>query len=256
MNAVHDALSTLDILSPLSWTVRHSDRARHVRIAVEFDGTVIITVPPRCRPSRAIDAVREHQHWIHKTILKQQQRGTSIVSKQLVTGETFTYLGHQYRLDLAGQDGRKDSENGGPPPRAIFANRNTAAAVVSWYQRQGQNWLDHTIPTLAARACVRPGLRWRIAKYSRPLAAMPGNWGYYSSAEHQVTIHWAALQMPFEWAQCLAAHEVAHAATPGASHSEPWKAAFSDLCPAWRSLEPKIKAAHGLELWLGTIRSA
>jgi predicted metal-dependent hydrolase len=259
MNTVHDALSTLDILASLSWTVRQSDRSRHVRIAVEFDGTVLITVPPRCRPSRAVDAVREHQYWIHKTVLKQEQRGTSIVSKQVVTGEIFPYLGHRYRLQLATPDGRENTDTrqgAGPvdglPPLAIGASSRTAAAVVGWYRRQGQNWLDHTIPTLAARAHVKPGLRWRIGKYSRPLATMPSNWGYYNSADHQITIHWAALQMPYEWAQCLAAHEIAHAANPRDGHSKLWKAAFTELCPEWRNLDPKIKAAHGLQLWLGT----
>ena len=74
---------------PLPYDVRRSDRARRIRVAVEHDGRVVVTLPRRARDRDAATAVTELRGWIDRRRAEAAARRAALAG----TPGTVPYLG-------------------------------------------------------------------------------------------------------------------------------------------------------------------
>ena len=81
-------------VSDLPYTVRRSDRARSVRVRVEHDGEVTVTLPRRARDREAAAAVRELRPWIDRRVADAAAARAAIPREP----GTVPYLGGRLRL--------------------------------------------------------------------------------------------------------------------------------------------------------------
>src|SRR5919198_2849092 len=125
------------------YTLRRSPRARRVRVSVESDGGVLVTLPRRASAREADEAVRELAPWIER-----RRRALARAAAEVArTPGTVPYLGAELRL--VEQRDRTRVHRRGDELLVPAAGREEA--LERWYRR-------------AARAEVVPRLDAAVAR--------------------------------------------------------------------------------------------
>jgi predicted metal-dependent hydrolase len=205
-------------MAPVSeYTLRRSPRARRVRVSVESDGGVLVTLPRRA-PARAADeAVRELAPWIER-----RRRDLARAAAELArTPGTLPYLGRELRL--VAEPARTRVHRRGDA-LLVPAGASAAAAVERWYRR-------------AARAEIAPRLDAAVARAGTAYAKLTirgqrTRWAS-CSASGAMSFNWRLLLAPEPVLDYVVEHEVCHLEVP--DHSARFWRLLESRVPDWRA---------------------
>jgi predicted metal-dependent hydrolase len=111
----------------LDYTVRRSERARRVRVSVEADGAVRVTLPRRAPARAAAEAVRELRPWIDR----RRQALERAATERARTPGTLPYLGRE--LVLRPEPGRTRVHRRGD--LLLVPGGSGRDAIERWYRR-------------------------------------------------------------------------------------------------------------------------
>jgi predicted metal-dependent hydrolase len=204
----------------VEYTVRRSERARRVRVSVEPDGAVRVTLPRRA-PARAADeAVRELRPWIDR---RRAALARAAVENERTPG-TVPYLGRE--LLLRPEPGRTRVHRRGDVllvPAGAPGDAAPRDAIERWYRR-------------AARAEIAPRLDAAVARagtsYSGlTIRAQRTRWASCSS-RGGMSFNWRLLLAPEAVLDYVVEHEVCHLEVM--DHSPRFWALLEARVPDWR----------------------
>jgi predicted metal-dependent hydrolase len=197
------------------YTLRRSPRARRVRVTVESDGAVRVTLPRRA-PARAADeAVRELAPWIER-----RRRALARAASEIArTPGTVPYLERELRV--VPQAGRTRVHRRGDLLLVPEAGR--APALERWYRR-------------AARAEIAPRLDAAVARagtsYSRlTIRGQRTRWASCSTGGG-MSFNWRLLLAPEAVLEYVIEHEVCHLEVM--DHSPRFWRLLESRVPDWR----------------------
>jgi predicted metal-dependent hydrolase len=197
------------------YTLRRSDRARRVRVSVERDGAVAVTLPRRAPLRAADEAVRELAPWIER-----RRRALAHVAADVArTPGTVPYLGRE--LTLVMQPRRTRAHRKGDVLLVPAADRE--AALERWYRR-------------AARAEIGPRLDAAVARagssYKRlTIRGQRTRWASCSSGG-ALSFNWRLLLAPEPVLDYVVEHEVCHLEVM--DHSRRFWRLLESRVPDWR----------------------
>jgi predicted metal-dependent hydrolase len=210
------------------YNLRRSPRARRVRVSVESDGAVLVTLP-RQAPLRAADeAVRELAPWIERR-RRALERAASAVAR---TPGTVPYLGRELRLVpeprrtrvhrrgdsllVPAAEAAAGDPVGGPGPGG-------APAIERWYRR-------------AARAEIAPRLDAAVAQAGTSYTKLTirGQRTRWGSCSHTgaMSFNWRLLLAPEPVLDYVVEHEVCHLEVM--DHSPRFWGLLESRVPDWR----------------------
>jgi predicted metal-dependent hydrolase len=197
------------------YTLLRSPRARRVRVSVESDGAVRVTLPRRAPLRDADEAVRELAPWIER-----RRRGLARAAAEVArTPGTVPYLGAELRLVPQPQRTRVHRRGD-----ALLAPvRDAEAALERWYRR-------------AARAEIGPRLDAAVARagtsYTKlTIRAQRTRWGS-CSATGAMSFNWRLLLAPEAVLDYVIEHEVCHLEVM--DHSQRFWRLLESRVPGWR----------------------
>ena len=205
-------------MGELDYTVRRSERARRVRVSVEPDGAVRVTLPRRAPARAAAEAVRELRPWIDRRRAALERAAT----EQARTPGTLPYLGGE--LVVRHEPGRRRVHRRGDvllvPSSGGAASRD---AIERWYRR-------------AARAEIAPRLDAAVARAGTPYTGLTirsqrTRWASCSS-EGGMSFNWRLLLAPEVVLDYVVEHEVCHLEVM--DHSPRFWALLEARVPDWR----------------------
>jgi predicted metal-dependent hydrolase len=196
------------------YTLRRSPRARRVRVSVESDGAVRVTLPRRA-PARAADeAVRELAPWIER-----RRRALARAASEVARAPgTVPYLGRELRL--VPQPGRERVHRRGD---ALLVPEEPGHALERWYRR-------------AARAEIGPRLDAAVARagtaYARlTIRGQRTRWASCSTGG-AMSFNWRLLLAPEAVLDYVIEHEVCHLEVM--DHSPRFWRLLESRVPNWR----------------------
>ncbi len=206
-------------MAALPYTVRRSDRARRVRVSVEGDGAVRVTLPRRAPARAAAEAVRELQPWIER---RRAALERAAVERERTPG-TLPYLGGE--LALRAEPGRARVHRRGDvllvPGGARDADAR--AAIERWYRRAARAEIAPRLDAAVARAGARhTGLTIRGQRT---------RWASCSSTG-AMSFNWRLLLAPAAVLDYVVEHEVCHLEVM--DHSPRFWALLQSRVPDWR----------------------
>jgi predicted metal-dependent hydrolase len=197
------------------YELRRSSRARHVRVSVESDGAVLVTVPRRA-PARAADeAVRELAPWIER-----RRRALARAAAEVArTPGTVPYLGRE--LTLVPQGGRTRVHRRGDT--LLVPATRYEDALERWYRR-------------AARAEIGPRLDAAVARAGTSyngltIRSQRTRWASCSS-NGGMSFNWRLLLAPEPVLDYVIEHEVCHLEVM--DHSPRFWRLLESRVPDWR----------------------
>lgn len=246
------ALESSEVLfgtTRIAYAVERSARRRKtVAVAVEPDGRVRVRAPLHA-PAAEIDAiVRKKARWIVERRRRQEELPPSPGRREWVSGETFLYLGRQYRLKV-----RPASSGGGEPVRlrggwlevtvdaSLTAPARASAvrsSLVGWYRAHAARRLPERVEELKPRVGVEP---------SGVLVREPRRrWGS-CDARGTLRFNWRIVQAPRRLIDYVVVHELVHLVHP--EHSREFWAALGTAMPDYEARRESLRRLGRRLVW-------
>jgi len=216
----------------LDYTVRRSTRARAVRVQVEHDGGVTVTLPRRSAEREAVAAVRELRPWIDSRLAEVSEARAAVARAP----GAVPFMGGL--LGLAEQRGRTRAHRRGELLLVPEAGPAQRPAIERWYRRAARVEAE---PRLDA-ACRALG-----TSYERlSIRGQRTRWGSCSAAG-AIAINWRLLIGPPAVLDYVVWHEACHLVV--LDHSRRYWELLGEHLPGYEEPRRWLRR-NGAALWL------
>jgi predicted metal-dependent hydrolase len=217
--------------------------SRKARLTVERDGSLKLRAAADVEREELEKFLASKRSWIYKKLAEKETLHFEPVTKELVDGEGFLYLGRSHRLLIAHDDERHVRLQRGRLVLPAALVRDGEGALIRWYQSRGKSWLQPRVRTWAQRLRVKVnsfdvdelGYRWGVAETSG-----------------RVRINWATMQLCMPLVEYVLAHELAHLQEP--HHGPAFWQLLGRVQPDFAERRTEL-ARVGTGVWLGSGRS-
>ena len=215
--------------------IKFDDR-NSLKIAVHPDQRVIVNAPLTKSLPQVLEKVKKRAAWILKQRNYFKQFMPRLPEKSYVSGESFYYLGRQYRLRvLGGSLGAVKLI--GRFFRVHAADKSNAKQVKylldKWYRQ-------HAIEVFERRltVCHESAKRYGIVRPSIKIRAMRKRWGSCNNSHH-ILLNTHLIKAPIRCIDYVIMHELSHLKYP--SHSLHFYRLLSRLLPDWQSRKERLE---------------
>jgi predicted metal-dependent hydrolase len=209
-------------VSTAAYRIRRSTRARRVRVSVDPDGTVTVTLPNRAPERLAAEAVQELAPWIAR---RRKALARAAEDRARPAG-TVPYLGEH--LALVPQPGRARAHRRGDA--LLVPAGDPRPAIERWYRRAAREEIGPRLDAATARAgTTYAGLTIRSQRT---------RWASCSSGGG-MSFNWRLLLAPPEILDYVVEHEVCHLEVM--NHSPRFWRLLASRVPEWRAHSAWLK---------------
>lgn len=225
-------------LDDLRVPVETGGTSRKARLTIEADGSLRLRAAVDVATEELTQFLASKRDWVYRKLAEKEVLQHEPVTKELVDGEGFFYLGRNYRLKIDDAHGVVRLERGRLVlPR--YLSGAGEAALIAWYQRCGEAWLRPRAAAWAERLRVEAG--------PIEVADLGHKWGS-ATAGRRVRIHWATLQLSPFLVDYVLAHELAHLREP--HHGPEFWQLLGRVMPDYDERKQEL-AKRGASLWFG-----
>jgi predicted metal-dependent hydrolase len=198
------------------YTLRRSPRARRVRVSVENDGEVHVTLPRQAPAKAADEAVRELAPWIER-----RRRALARAAAEVArTPGTVPYLGGE--LTLVAERGRTRVHRRGDT--LLVPERDRGEALERWYRRAARAEIGLRLDEAVERAGTQ---------YTKlTIRGQRTRWAS-CSAKGAMSFNWRLLLAPVAVLDYVIEHEVCHLEVM--DHSPRFWRLLESRAPDWRT---------------------
>jgi predicted metal-dependent hydrolase len=220
-----------------TFSIRRSPRARRVRVTVDNDGAVVVTLPRRAPQRDAAEAVAELRGWIERRRRAVAQAAAEVAGPP----GTVRYVGETLRL--APEPGRTRVHRRGGA--LLVPGQDAEPALERWYRRHARHEIGARLDAAVARAGT---------SYSKlTIRGQRTRWAS-CSAGGAMSFNWRLLLAPVPVLDYVVEHEVCHLEVM--DHSRRFWALLESRVPDWRAQAAWLRR-YGSTLALpSTLRSA
>ena len=227
-------------LDDLRVPVERGGASRKAKLTIEADGSLRL----RAAEDVATDELRQFlvskRAWVYRKLAEKEVLQHEPVTKELVDGEGFLYLGRSHRLKIDSANGAVRLERG----RLILPRSLTEAGeanLIAWYRRCGEGWLRPRVKPWAERL--------RVSPETIEVADLGHKWGS-ATAGQRVRIHWATFQLSPSLVDYVVAHELSHLREP--HHGPAFWQLVARVMPDYEERKQEL-ARRGAALWFGGV---
>ncbi|MDP1822766.1 MAG: SprT family zinc-dependent metalloprotease [Archangium sp.] len=225
----------------IEYDIRRSSKRRTVAVTIFPAGNIILTAPTGASVERLDRVVHQKARWITSRLRSVRPFAQAAPQKEFVSGDSFLYLGRQYRLRvLAGpEEVRLD---GGRllvrAPEGRGRADRIRGLLVAWYRARAEDWLPARAQLWADRmGMTAPNVLVREQEL---------RWGS-CSANGVVRFNWRVIQAPARLVDYVVAHEVLHLRHP--DHTKAFWSALGSVMPDVDSRRTALRGFGGRVDW-------
>ncbi|RIJ70574.1 M48 family peptidase [Nakamurella silvestris] len=227
-------------LDGLRVPVETGGASRRAKLTIEADGSLRLRAAGDVDTDELTRFLASKRDWVYRKLAEKEMLQHEPVTKELVDGEGFLYLGRSHRLKISDVNGAVRLERGRLVlPRPLIGTGE--ASLVAWYQRCGEAWLRPRAKAWAERLRVDAG--------PIEVADLGSKWGT-AMAGRRVRIHWATLQLSPSLVDYVLVHELAHLGEP--HHGPTFWALVGRILPDHDTRKAEL-ARQGAALWMGGV---
>ena len=231
----------------IPYRLRRSDR-RRLRIVVKPDLTVTANAPRSFSELEILDAVQAKAKWVAKQVASFETFHPLPTPHKFISGETFVYLGRQYRLKVAEGERTPAKLRGRYLHVTVPDKKNSPAvkkAVDVWYRTRADEVFRRYL-----EACMTVASRHGIEVPTLVIRDMRTRWGS-CSASGRVTLNLKLTQAPVHCIEYVVMHELCHMVHH--NHSPAFYRLLTRCMPDWerrKAILDKIAIANDPRLHL------
>lgn len=188
------------MLKDISYTIKRSKR-KTISIYVERDGTVSVLAPQQMADEELETAIKSKEYLLYKHLAEWEDLNRSRVVREYVNGQSFLYLGRNYRLQFVEeQDVPLKLQNG------YFKLRQkdrlkAQQHFIQFYKSRGLPHIVRRVKRYQEKMDVEPKLI-RIMELQHRWASC--------TIDGNLNFHWKCLMAPGSVLDYIVVHELAH----------------------------------------------
>lgn len=214
----------------IEYSLKKSER-KTTSIYIERDGSVSVLAPAPFEHDKIEQIIEKKRRWIYRNLAEWEDLNRTRVHRDYVNGESFLYLGRQYRLQLV-------DANTQEAPLIFLHNQ-------FWLRKDAvQQAPEHFKQFYKAKLLKK--LNERLKIYQPKMGLEPtdikvmelqNRWGS-CTAKGVVNFHWKCAMLPTTVFDYIVVHELAHIQNP--NHDANF----------WRSVEKVMPGYEEQKSWL------
>jgi predicted metal-dependent hydrolase len=212
----------------IAYSLTRSDR-KTTSIYIERDGSISVLAPEPFDRVKIESILENKRSWIYRNLAEWEDLNRTRVQREYVNGESFLYLGRNYRLNLvANQDVPLKLTNG------QFCLRKQAVPEAqelfkAFYKEKLKIKLVERTDSFAKLLGIEPA--------AIKIMELKNRWGS-CSAKGAINFHWKCAMLPLSVLDYVIVHELAH--IKYANHSPKF----------WRTIEKVMPGYETQKNWL------
>ena len=178
-----------------------SDR-KTTDIVIERDGSICVRPPLHMSPEEVDNIVEDKRMWIYKNLSEWQELNAAKVVREWVNGESYLYLGRNYRLSLTSeQEATLQLKNGRFYLCRSCQAEDAKSAFIAFYIEKGLERIKKRVEYFAKKVGVTPkridvkelGFKWASC-----------------SQNGDLNFHWKCMMAPLSIIDYIIVHELCH----------------------------------------------
>jgi len=221
--------------------VKRTNRRKTATLKIN-EGVVQVIVPQRL-PQQAIDdLIQKKADWIRKKLMIQQSVPT-YKPKEFVSGESFSYLGRNYRLKVLTGDHQQAKLKHGYLQITVRPSHKSDQSLIrkllqNWYITHAVEKLEEKTEKYAQKIGVQPS-RIRVKEFK-------SRWGSCSSSG-EISYNWRIIMAPNPIVDYVVVHELCHLVHQ--DHSKQYWHKVRSIMPDCQSKRNWLKTNSSLLDW-------
>jgi predicted metal-dependent hydrolase len=223
----------------IPYGIRRSPRRKTVSVAVDPEDGVLLTAPTGVPVERLDRVVKDRARWILGKLRQAEASEPRPAPREFVSGETFLYLGRQYRLRVLPRKEPADTklhggwlhvevERGLSGPRRVSAVRDR---LVTWYRTRAAQKLPERVQAWAHAAGGKPIGEVIISDQRKRWASC--------DPKGNLRFNWRIIQAPLRLVDYVVAHELVHLRFR--DHAPAFWTALGAVIPTYLELRTRLR---------------
>lgn len=209
--------------------IETTNRRKTISIFIERDGSVRVLAPSTASQEKIENAVRSKEYLIFSKLAKWKELNQGKVKRQFVNGQSFLYLGKNYRLSIVqDQDVPLKISSGFIKLHKKYLNK-AENVFKSFYKEKAITKIKERLELIVEKFDDKPN--------SIKVLELKNRWASWSP-NHNLQFHWKCAMAPVPVLDYIITHELVHLKYP--NHSP----AF------WNELDKKMPNYKKYEDWL------
>lgn len=188
------------MINGLDIAVKKSNR-KTVSIFVERDGSVSARVPEKLDSEEIKEVLISKEYQIHKNLAEWKLLNDRSVEREFVNGQSFLYLGRNYRLQLIESDDNQLRFSKG----RFYLSQSEKSKAKEHFTRFYRNKLKEKLPSIVNRYKKQLGVQPKEIK----VMELQNRWASCSKIGN-VNFHWKCAMAPIDVLHYIVVHELAH----------------------------------------------
>jgi len=216
-------------LENLDITIEKTDRRKTVSIFIERNGSVKVLAPITASDEKVEAAVKSKEYQIFSKIAKWKELNQGKVNREFVNGQSFLYLGRNYRLKLTEKQDVPLKIGGG---FFHFDKKYLSKAdkvFKDFYRDKAEKKIQERLKLVAPKFTHMPT--------SIKVLELQNRWASWTP-KNGLNFHWKCIMAPVSVLDYIIVHEMVHLKFP--NHSTEF----------WNELDKKMPDYREYENWL------
>jgi predicted metal-dependent hydrolase len=210
-------------------------------IVIERDGLITVRPPKRMSAEEVDETVLAKRMWIYRNLAEWEDLNATRVVREWVNGESFLYLGSQYRLSLVEnqEEDLKLKEGRFCLRRELLMHGGAAAAqkaFETFYSNKGEERLAARVRFYEPKVGIRAG--------SVTVKELGFRWAACMQSG-DVHFHWRCLMAPLTVIDYIVVHELCH--LRHRDHSDAFWNEVDKILPDYKQRKEWLRL-HGVRL--------
>jgi predicted metal-dependent hydrolase len=207
------------------------------RIAVAPDGEVSVAVPDGKTEAEIVQRVKRKAKWIVKQLQYFEQFQPLQPSRSFVNGETYSYLGKQYRLKIIlTTEPQHVSLKSGFFCVSVADESNKKAIqklLENWYRDKAKRYFKEHL-----EKCIAKTKTFHIAMPKLQIRSMRRRWGS-CTRQGKIILNLELIKMPPQCIDYVITHELCHLIER--NHTDTFYRILSLVIPEWKKVKERLE---------------
>lgn len=188
------------MLSGLDINIKKSNR-KTVSIYVERDGTISILAPNSIEDGKLKEVIKQKEYQIYQKHAEWELFNTSRVNREYVNGQSYLYLGRNYRLEFVDKQSEPLMLKNGYFNLLKNELKNADNHFKEFYKLKGLPIIQRKINEYQLQLGVNPG--------NIKVMELKNRWAS-CSVSGNINFHWKCIMAPTDVISYLVVHELVH----------------------------------------------
>ncbi len=218
----------------IDYHIQHTDRKK-LRLTVTPKGQLQVFAPLGADPEHVARLVHEKAAWVFRKLRHVQDFHPLPTPHNYLSGETFLYLGRQYRLKVHA-DTLSPAKLRGKFLNVTVPDKTDTKAVEASVQRWYRTRANDIFPRYLEQAKAI-AMRHGIPEPTLTIRRMSTRWGS-CTAQGRITLNLALIQTPIHCIEYVIMHELCH--LKHHNHSKAFYSLLTRCMPDWQQRKALI----------------